>query len=61
MGKGVEQSWQIFKEASLSAQELSIPRCSKSGKEGYKPASQTEQQEENAQAVKAGTGTMGEL
>ena len=29
MGKGAEQSWQIFKEAFLSAQELSIPRCSK--------------------------------
>ena len=31
-GKGVEQSWQIFKEAFLRDQELSIPN--KSGKEG---------------------------
>ncbi len=36
---GVEQSWQIFKEAfSRRAQELSIPRCWKSGKEGKRPA-----------------------
>ena len=34
----VEQSWQIFKEAFLRAQELSIPRCRKSGKEGKRPA-----------------------
>ena len=35
---GVEQSWQIFKEAfSRRAQELSIPRCWKSGKEGKRP------------------------
>jgi len=27
MGKGAEQSWQIFKEAFLRAQELSIHRC----------------------------------
>ena len=33
-GKGAEQSWQIFKEAFLRVQELSTPRCSKSGKEG---------------------------
>ena len=34
IGKGAEQSWQIFKKAFLRAQELSIPRCSKSEKEG---------------------------
>ena len=34
MGKGAEQSWQIFKEALLRVQEFSIPRCSKSRKEG---------------------------
>ena len=34
MGKGVEQSWQIVKEAFFKAQELSIRRCSKSRKEG---------------------------
>ena len=33
MGKGAEQSWQVFKEGFLSTQELSIPKCSKSGKE----------------------------
>jgi len=38
MGKGTEQSWQVFKEAFLQSQELSIPRCSKSGKEGKRPA-----------------------
>ena len=38
MGKGVEQSWQIFKEAFFRVQELSIPRCSKSGKKGKRPA-----------------------
>ncbi|KFQ90119.1 hypothetical protein N337_04750, partial [Phoenicopterus ruber ruber] len=35
--KGAEQSWQIFKEAFHRAQELSIPRCKKSGKEGKRP------------------------
>ena len=34
MDKGVKQSWQVFKEALLSSEELPIPRCSKSGKEG---------------------------
>ena len=38
MGKGVEQSWQIFKEAFFRVQELSIPRCSKSGKESKRSA-----------------------
>ena len=38
MGKGAEQSWQIFKEAFFRVQELSIPRCSKSGKKGKRPA-----------------------
>jgi len=33
----VEQSWQMLKEAFLWAQELSIPTCSKSGKEGKRP------------------------
>ncbi|KAK4810861.1 hypothetical protein QYF61_008833 [Mycteria americana] len=36
--KGVEQSWQIFKDAFHKAQELLIPRCRKSGKEGKRPA-----------------------
>ncbi|KFQ80702.1 hypothetical protein N335_02418, partial [Phaethon lepturus] len=31
--KGAERSWQIFKDAFHRAQELSIPRCKKSGKE----------------------------
>ncbi|KAK4806963.1 LOW QUALITY PROTEIN: hypothetical protein QYF61_027330 [Mycteria americana] len=36
--KGAEQSWQIFKDAFHKAQELSVPRCRKSGKEGKRPA-----------------------
>jgi len=32
--KGAEQSWQIIKEAFHRAQELMIPRCKKSEKEG---------------------------
>ena len=32
VGRGAEQSWQIFKEAFLRAQEFSSPRCSKSEK-----------------------------
>lgn len=34
MGKGAEQSWQIFEESFHRVQELSIPRCSNSEKEG---------------------------
>jgi len=41
MGEGTKWSWQIFREAFLRAQELSIPRCSKSGKEGKRPAGET--------------------
>ena len=37
MGKGVEQSWQIVKEAFFKAQELSIRKCSKSRKECKRP------------------------
>ena len=36
--KGAEQSWQIFKDAFHRVQELSIPRCKKSGKEGKRLA-----------------------
>ncbi|GAB0209193.1 hypothetical protein GRJ2_003385000 [Grus japonensis] len=36
--KGAEQSWQIFKDAFYRAQELLIPRCKKSGKEGKRLA-----------------------
>ncbi|KFQ20168.1 hypothetical protein N332_09221, partial [Mesitornis unicolor] len=36
--KGAEQSWQIFKEAFHREQELSIPKCKKSGREGKRPA-----------------------
>jgi len=35
---GAEQSWQIFKNAFHRVQELSVPRCKKSGKEGKTPA-----------------------
>ena len=38
MGKGMQQRWQIVKEAFFKAQELSIHRCSTSGKEGKRPA-----------------------
>jgi len=31
MGMGAEQSWCIFKEAFLGAQQLSILRCRKAG------------------------------
>ena len=36
--KGAEQSWQLFKDIFLKAQELSIPICKKSGKNGRIPA-----------------------
>ncbi|KFQ69267.1 hypothetical protein N335_01811, partial [Phaethon lepturus] len=36
--KGAEQSWQIFKDAFHRSQEVLIPRCKKSGKEGKRPA-----------------------
>jgi len=36
--RGAEQSWQIFKDAFCREQELSVPRCKKSGKGGKRPA-----------------------
>jgi len=36
--KGAEQIWQVFKNAFCTVQELLIPRCKKSGKEGKRPA-----------------------
>ncbi|KFZ68978.1 hypothetical protein N338_01487, partial [Podiceps cristatus] len=36
--KGAEQSWQIFKDAFHRVQELSVPKCKKSGKAGKRPA-----------------------
>ena len=36
--EGAEQSWQIFKDAFHRAQELLIPQCKKSRKEGKRPA-----------------------
>jgi len=36
--RGAAQSWQIFKDAFHRVQELSVPRCKKSGKEGKRPA-----------------------
>jgi len=35
--RGAEQSWKIFKDIFHRAQELSVPRCKKSGKEGKTP------------------------
>ena len=36
--KGAKQSWQIFKDTLHRAQELLIPKCKKSAKEGKRPA-----------------------
>jgi len=36
-GRGEEKSWQIFKDGFHRGQELSVPRCKKSGKEGKRP------------------------
>ena len=36
--RGAEQSWQIFKDGFHRSQELLIPRCKKSEKEGKRPA-----------------------
>ncbi|KFQ63779.1 hypothetical protein N334_06073, partial [Pelecanus crispus] len=36
--RGMEQSWQMFKVTFHRAQELSVPKCKKSGKEGMSPA-----------------------
>jgi len=36
--KEAEQSWQIFKDGFHRSQELLIPRCKKSEKEGKRPA-----------------------
>ncbi|PKU44326.1 hypothetical protein llap_5378 [Limosa lapponica baueri] len=36
--KEAGQSWQIFKDNPHRAQELSIPKCKKTGKEGKRPA-----------------------
>lgn len=35
---GFGQSWQLFKDIFLRAQELSVPICGKSGREGRKQA-----------------------
>jgi len=36
--RGAERSWQIFKDAFHRAQEQSVPRCKRSGKEGKRLA-----------------------
>ncbi|GAB0194995.1 FERM and PDZ domain-containing protein 3 [Grus japonensis] len=36
--KGAEQSWQIFQDTFHRVQNLSIPMCKKSGREGKRPA-----------------------
>jgi len=62
--KGVEQSWQIFKDAFHRMQDLLMTRCKKSGKDSMAElrfAGQTKGQEENAQAVEAGTGILGRV
>ncbi|KFQ18254.1 hypothetical protein N331_11172, partial [Merops nubicus] len=35
--KGLEQGWKIFKDTYHRVQELSFPRCRKSGREGRRP------------------------
>jgi len=37
-GRGAEQSQQVFKDPFLEVQELSVPRCKESGKEGNRLA-----------------------
>jgi len=36
--RGTEQSWQVFKDVFHRAQDLSIPKCKKSGRERKRPA-----------------------
>jgi len=36
--KGAEENWQLFKDVFRRLEELSIPTCNKSGKEGRRPA-----------------------
>ncbi|KFR15209.1 hypothetical protein N306_15328, partial [Opisthocomus hoazin] len=36
--RGTEQSWQVFKDVLHRAQELSVPKCKMSGREGKRPA-----------------------
>jgi len=36
--RGAEQSWQILRDVFHRAQELSVPRCKKSGEEGKRLA-----------------------
>ncbi|KFQ21233.1 hypothetical protein N331_04258, partial [Merops nubicus] len=36
--KGVEQSWQIFKDTYHRVQELTVPSCRTPGREGRRPA-----------------------
>ncbi len=64
--QNTEQSWQIFKEAFLRAQDFSIPRQRKLRKEGKALAWLKQDllvklrgQEENAQAVEVWTGNLG--
>ena len=65
-GKGVNESWEIFKDNFLRAQELSVLMCKKSGRGGRKPAwlrppSQTKTQTQKAQAAEAGIYILGRL
>lgn len=59
MNKEAEQSWQIFKETFLWAQELSIPR--RSGKAGKKQPCQNGEQGKNAQTMKTQIGALGRV
>ncbi|KAK4830650.1 LOW QUALITY PROTEIN: hypothetical protein QYF61_012493 [Mycteria americana] len=63
--KGAEQSWQTFKDAFHRMQQLSIPSCKESGKEGKRSAwmsrgkkGKLKGQKGNAQAVEAGTSIL---
>jgi len=60
-GQGSRTELEIFKDAFHRAQELSVPRCKKSGKNRKRAAGQTKEQEGSAQAMEAGTGILGRI
>jgi len=66
--RGTEQSSHVFKDVFHRAQELSIPKCKKSGKRREKngmaearDAGETKEEEGTAQDVEAGTGFLGRV
>lgn len=59
--EGAQQSWQIFQDALHRKQELTIPRCKKSGKEGKRLACWSGRRAGDAQAAGAGTNILGRV